>query len=129
MQALLRELDSGDSSLPVSSSVLFLNSQPFVAVQAAISECAVTCLHVRHCQGNPLDAETYDTLVDISDYNCAMCLCDAKWIDPDSDSTNGVDFLEQGDMLRLDSMLLLVQLHIRTALARKARGVGTAFVC
>ena len=119
MQSLLRELDCGDSSLPVSSSVVFLNSHPFSTIQSAIADCMVSCLHVSHCYGNPLNAETFESLVDISNYSCAMCLCDNKWVDPDSDSTNGVDFLEQSDMLRLDSMLLLVQLHIRTALSRQ----------
>ena len=74
-------------------------------------------------QGNPLAAESFETLVDISEYSCAMCLCDRLWVDPDADSSNGVDFMEERDMLRLDSMLLLVQLHIRYALQAKARAL------
>jgi hypothetical protein len=72
-------------------------------------------------QGNPLAAETFETLVDMGEYSCAMCLCDRLWVDPDAESSNGVDFMEEKDMLRLDSMLLLVQLHIRHALQAKAR--------
>ena len=74
-----------------------------------------------YVQGNPLAAESFETLVDISEYSCAMCLCDRLWVDPDADSSNGVDFMEERDMLRLDSMLLLVQLHIRYALQAQVR--------
>ena len=72
-------------------------------------------------QGNPLAAETFESLVNMAEYSCAVCLCDRLWVDPDNDSSNGVDFMEEKDMLRLDSMLLLVQLHIRYALKAQAR--------
>jgi hypothetical protein len=77
---------------------------------------SATTLPVHGIQGNPLAADSFETLVDISEYVCAMCLCDSQWIDPDADGCNGADFLEETDMLRLDSMLFLTQLHIRYAL-------------
>ena len=43
-------------------------------------------------------------------------LCDQSWIDPDLDDTNGIQVREQRDMLRLESQILLVQLHIRKSL-------------
>ena len=76
----------------------------------------VTCV-----QSDPLEAATFEEAVDVSQFSVAICLCDQRWIDPDADSSNGVDFLEQRDMLRLDSMLLLVQLHLRSALRARVR--------
>ena len=40
-------------------------------------------------------------------------LCDALWADPDKDSSNGIDVRVQLDFLRLDSMIMMVQLNIR----------------
>jgi hypothetical protein len=41
-------------------------------------------------------------------------LCDIHWIDPDMESANGISAKERSDMLRLDAMILIVQLNIRT---------------
>ena len=49
-------------------------------------------------------------------YSTAIVLCDQSWIDPDLDDTNGIQVREQRDMLRLESQILLVQLHIRKSL-------------
>lgn len=43
-------------------------------------------------------------------------LCDQSWVDPDLDDSNGIQVREQRDMLRLESQILLVQLHIRKSL-------------
>ena len=47
-------------------------------------------------------------------------LCDALWADPDRDSANGIDVRVQLDFLRLDSMIMMVQLNIREILAVRA---------
>ena len=44
-------------------------------------------------------------------------LCDSQWADPDRDSTNGIDVRVQLDFLRLDSMIMMVQLNIREILS------------
>ena len=49
-------------------------------------------------------------------FSTAIVLCDQSWIDPDLDDTNGIQVREQRDMLRLESQILLVQLHIRKSL-------------
>lgn len=49
-------------------------------------------------------------------YKCAIILCDGRWVDPDLDSSNGIQMREAKDMLRFDSMLMLVQLNIRKLL-------------
>ena len=49
-------------------------------------------------------------------YSTAIVLCDQSWIDPDLDDTNGIQVREQRDMLRLESQILNVQLHIRKSL-------------
>ena len=49
-------------------------------------------------------------------FRCAIILCDEGWIDPDLDTSNGIQIEEEGDLLRLDSMLLMVQLNVRSIL-------------
>ena len=45
-----------------------------------------------------------------------MVLCDANWADPDENSNNGIDVKAQLDFLRLDSMIMMVQINIRQIL-------------
>ncbi len=49
-------------------------------------------------------------------YRCAIILCDEGWVDPDLDTSNGIQIESEGDLLRLDSMLLMVQLNVRSIL-------------
>lgn len=49
----------------------------------------------------------------IRSYKCAVVLCDMSWLDPDMEVANGIAATEQSDMLRLDAMILMVQLNIR----------------
>ena len=44
-----------------------------------------------------------------------IVLCDSQWCDPDLDSSNGVQ-MGLRDMLRIDSMLMMVQLNVRLLL-------------
>ena len=44
-----------------------------------------------------------------------IVLCDSQWCDPDLDSSNGIQ-MGLRDMLRIDSMLMMVQLNIRVLL-------------
>ena len=39
-----------------------------------------------------------------------------EWLDPDMLRQNGISASEQGDMLRLDAMVMMVQLNIRKLL-------------
>ncbi len=48
-------------------------------------------------------------------YKCVIVLCDSQWCDPDLDSSNGIQ-MGLRDMLRIDSMLMMVQLNIRVLL-------------
>ena len=48
-------------------------------------------------------------------YKCVIILCDSQWSDPDLDSSNGIQ-MGLRDMLRIDSMLMMVQLNIRVLL-------------
>ena len=49
-------------------------------------------------------------------FKCCIILCDSRWVDPDLDSTNGIQMRLAADMLRFDSMLLMVQLNVRKLL-------------
>ena len=49
-------------------------------------------------------------------FTAAMVLCDATWADPDENSSNGIDVKAQLDVLRLDSMIMMVQINIRQIL-------------
>ena len=50
-------------------------------------------------------------------FTAAIVLCDSLWADPDRDSANGIDVRVQLDFLRLDSMIMMVQLNIREILS------------
>jgi hypothetical protein len=45
-----------------------------------------------------------------------VVLCDMEWVDPDLRVANGIAISDQGDMLRLDAMLMTVQLNLRKML-------------
>lgn len=49
-------------------------------------------------------------------YKCVIVLCDQMWLDPDLDARNGILMQDESDMLRLDSMIMSVQLSIRQLL-------------
>ena len=49
-----------------------------------------------------------------------MVLCDATWADPDENASNGIDVRAQLDFLRLDSMIMMVQISIRQILQARA---------
>jgi hypothetical protein len=49
-------------------------------------------------------------------YKSAVVLCDMEWVDPDLRVANGIAISDQGDMLRLDAMLMTVQLNLRKLL-------------
>ncbi len=54
--------------------------------------------------------------LDVTAYKCAIILCDQSWLDPDLDLSNGLALSSQSDMLRLDAMVMSVQLNIRKLL-------------
>lgn len=54
-------------------------------------------------------------------YKCAVVLCDMSWLDPDMEVANGIAATEQSDMLRLDAMILMVQLNIRKLIEEAAQ--------
>ena len=49
-------------------------------------------------------------------FTAAMVLCDGSWADPDQDARNGIDVRAALDFLRLDSMIMMVQVNIRQIL-------------
>ena len=51
--------------------------------------------------------------LDVKRYKCAIVLCDALWLDPDADDLNGIETKEKRDFLRLDAMIMMVQLNVR----------------
>ncbi len=55
-------------------------------------------------------------------FTAAIVLCDSLWADPDRDSANGIDVRVQLDFLRLDSMIMMVQLNIREILSVRVHG-------
>ncbi len=58
-------------------------------------------------------------------FTAAIVLCDSLWADPDRDSANGIDVRVQLDFLRLDSMIMMVQLNIREILSVRVHGWHT----
>lgn len=67
-------------------------------------------------RGDPLKPQQMRRRVDVTAYKCAIILCDQSWLDPDLDLSNGVELKSQSDMLRLDALVMTVQLNIRKLL-------------
>ena len=45
-------------------------------------------------------------------FQCAIVMCDHAWLDPDMEGDNGVLLDREADMLRMDVMILTVQLNV-----------------
>lgn len=67
-------------------------------------------------RGDPLKPQQLRRRLDVTAYKCAIILCDQSWLDPDLDLSNGVELKSQSDMLRLDALVMAVQLNIRKLL-------------
>ncbi len=63
-----------------------------------------------HVQADPLQRLELATL-DLSKFKCAIVLCDERWLDPDNDDLNGIDTLDEPSVLRLDSLMMVVQVR------------------
>ncbi|KAK9866656.1 hypothetical protein WJX84_009216 [Apatococcus fuscideae] len=120
MTMLLRELDQGPAALPKGSEITLFNNRESPDVMGKTQEKAkLHSLSVLHVQGDPLERSELQERVDLTKFRCAIILCDEGWIDPDLDTSNGIQIEEEGDLLRLDSMLLMVQLNVRSILEAK----------
>ncbi|KAK9818136.1 hypothetical protein WJX72_007697 [[Myrmecia] bisecta] len=117
MTMLLRELDHGPAALPRGSELTLFNMREAPVVMGSAREKAgIRNLSLLHVPGNPLEKVDLQAKLDITKYKCAIVLCDESWVDPDLDLANGIELGEEGDMLRLDAMIMLVQLNIRALL-------------
>ena len=54
-------------------------------------------------------------------FKCCIILCDLAWLDPDMKVSNGISATEQRDMLRLDAMIMMVQMNIRKLINVRAK--------
>jgi len=117
MSNLLRELDHGPAALPRGSQVVLFNQQEAEQQQEMLSDFPkLRNIQLMHIKGNPLNRKELDRKIDIERYKSAVVLCDMEWIDPDLRVANGIAISDQNDMLRLDAMLMTVQLNIRKML-------------
>ncbi|KAG2488904.1 hypothetical protein HYH03_012534 [Edaphochlamys debaryana] len=122
MGALLRELDHGSAALPPGSELLLMNTHDTSAtLDVVLQSVKLANITVRHLKADPLQRSEMAAHVDVTQLKAALVLCDERWVDPDLDQTNGVDSLCQADMLRLDSLVMMVQLNIRKLLEDASR--------
>jgi len=130
MRNVLRELDHGNSALPPASTVLFVNNHdPGSSLHAALE--VVSCKNIQcvHYKADPLQRFQLAQLQVLTEIKAAIVLCDEMWVDPDMDSNNGIDELQQRDMLRLDSMVMIVQLNVRKILEDAGRPDAINVIC
>ena len=80
------------------------------------SELDLRQIEVVGARGDPLKMQQLRHRLDVTAYKCAIILCDQSWLDPDLDLSNGLALSSQSDMLRLDAMVMSVQLNIRKLL-------------
>lgn len=96
------------------SCITFRLYHSFVA--AVKSEGELRHIEVVGARGDPLKMQQLRHRLDVTAYKCAIILCDQSWLDPDLDLSNGIAISSQVGMLRLDSLVLAVQLNIRKLL-------------
>ncbi|KAG2488131.1 hypothetical protein HYH03_013277 [Edaphochlamys debaryana] len=121
MATLLREMDYGNAALPPGSEVLLMNTHdPATTLDLVLQSFEPSNITVRHLRGDPLQRSEMGALVDVTQLKAALVLCDERWVDPDLND-NDEDVLCQGDMLRLDSLIMMVQLNIRKLLEDASR--------
>ncbi|KAK9803748.1 hypothetical protein WJX73_000566 [Symbiochloris irregularis] len=114
MSLLLQELDHGTAALPKASEVVLFNQHDPAEVMDRVVKLSTSHnVTFSHIQGNPLDQRDLKTHLDLTAFSTAILLCDHMWLDPDLKGGNGVEMGEENDMLRLDSMMLVVQLNLR----------------
>lgn len=80
------------------------------------SEADLTNTQVLGVRGDPLKINQMRRRIDVTEYKCAIILCDFSWQDPDLDPSNGLTMISQADTLRLDALVMTVQLNIRKLL-------------
>ncbi|KAK9903985.1 hypothetical protein WJX75_001909 [Coccomyxa subellipsoidea] len=109
-----------DAELPKNSQITLLNLQRKEDVLGVAREAAqmsrVSCIHV---YGDPLKYRDLESKLEVQRFNSAIVLCDAAWVDPDQNAANGIALRTKDDMLRLDSMVMNVQLSIRKLLEER----------
>lgn len=116
MLDLLRELDHGQSCLPHGSEVVCVNvHDPDESLGKVVRSLTLENVTVRHVQLDPLQRSQM-TKLDLSSFRCAIVLCDELWVDPDNDDSNGIDTIDEPSVLRLDALVMVVQLNIRKIL-------------
>ncbi len=86
------------------------------AAGAAREEAAPRRISLLHVRGDPLRFLDLSEKVDVRRFACAIVLCDAAWADPDLDAANGIALRTKRDMLRLDALIMTVQLNLRKLL-------------
>lgn len=108
---------------------------------AVCRAAGVRNLRIDHRRADPCDHARMESTVDISLYRCAIVLCDINWMDPDKVvqcavvcvlpqtcsyarpfpqiATNGIEMHRSHDMMRMDSIILSIQLTIRRMLTQQ----------
>ncbi|CAL5229603.1 g12963 [Coccomyxa viridis] len=121
MLELLTDLDRGVDKLPRGSEVILLNMHNTEEISKHVKRLGRwNGLAVRHIKGNPLHIEDLKK-VDLGSVKCALVVCDTEWRGCSSSEESGEEHLAAADYLRLDSMILVAQLNIRTALEEQNR--------
>jgi hypothetical protein len=74
-------------------------------------------ISVSYVRGDPLVTADIEALP-LKSFSNIVVLIDKAWMDTDKDDTNGMGASDTNDMLRLDAMVMMVQLNVRRSLAK-----------
>mmetsp|Transcript_13718 Transcript_13718/g.38824 ORF Transcript_13718/g.38824 Transcript_13718/m.38824 type:complete len:1022 (+) Transcript_13718:260-3325(+) len=123
----IQAFDTGPSALAPGSKVTLFNEHCPAEQGVPISRIypcpepnniRVSCL-----RGRPLHPRDLSVLP-LERFTSIVIVCDKGWLDPDVDGTNGIDSRDPEDILRLDSMIMMVHVNVRMLLkARNAQNV------
>jgi len=133
MMDTIRELDRGLAALPAGTQVTLFNdhfpgfgtpgsdANPQNAGLSAMM-ARLERISLYYNQGCPLDPTDICRLP-INSFDCIIILCDQAWLDPDMDPANGIDARQPEDMQRIDSMMTMVAVAVRSQISA-GRSVG-----
>jgi len=70
----------------------------------------------RHVQADPLQRAQLEAALgtiqsSMSEFKCAVVLCDHQWLDPDRDDANGLGSVDAPSVLRIDALIMTVQVR------------------
>mmetsp|Transcript_30448 Transcript_30448/g.72452 ORF Transcript_30448/g.72452 Transcript_30448/m.72452 type:complete len:898 (+) Transcript_30448:202-2895(+) len=119
----IQEMDKGLAALPPGSHITLFSKHVPRSHGHGLDDLfpgteKLQRVSVTYIMGDPLSSQELAKLP-LETFGTIIIVCDKGWLDPDVDANNGIDARDTADMLRMDAMLMTVQITIRMLLSRR----------